>query len=302
MDRQWWPPSGSQWALAGVVVALAAAALVYRAAQGTGLADTAVLFVGLPAVLALVVALTPKARSVTGMAMKATTIGLLLSMFFFGEGAVCILMAAPLFYAIAGLIGWSVDRARKSGQLRVWVVVPLVLALLSTEGATAATTLPRAGQATVTRTVAAGAAGVERALAQPPRLGGRLPAFLQLGFPKPLRAAGTGLAVGDVRVIDFSRHARHYAHHHGTLVMKVTERGPGRAVFAVTSDTTPMASWQAWRSAEVTWRETAPGVTSVTWSLRYDRLLDPGWYFGPMERYANTLAAGYLIDAAATPA
>jgi hypothetical protein len=40
----------------------------------------------------------------------------------------------------------------------------------------------------------------------------------------------------------------------------------------------------------------------VTWSLRYRRMLDPAWYFGPMQRYANQLTAGYLIDTLATPA
>jgi len=39
----------------------------------------------------------------------------------------------------------------------------------------------------------------------------------------------------------------------------------------------------------------------VTWTLDYERGLDPAWYFGPWERYATRLAAGYLIDAVATP-
>ena len=39
----------------------------------------------------------------------------------------------------------------------------------------------------------------------------------------------------------------------------------------------------------------------MRWTLRYRRLLDPAWYFGPWERYAVRLAAGYLIDTVATP-
>ena len=41
--------------------------------------------------------------------------------------------------------------------------------------------------------------------------------------------------------------------------------------------------------------------TQVTWTLAYERALDPAWYFGPWERYATRLAAGYLIDAVARP-
>ena len=43
------------------------------------------------------------------------------------------------------------------------------------------------------------------------------------------------------------------------------------------------------------------GDTKVTWTLHYRRSLDPAWYFGPWERYAARLAAGYLIDSVATP-
>jgi hypothetical protein len=56
-----------------------------------------------------------------------------------------------------------------------------------------------------------------------------------------------------------------------------------------------------WQRSEVTWAEVAPGRTRVTWTLRYRRLLDPAWYFGPLEKAANQQGAGYLIDNLATP-
>ena len=39
----------------------------------------------------------------------------------------------------------------------------------------------------------------------------------------------------------------------------------------------------------------------MRWTLRYKRLLDPAWYFGPWERYAVKLTADYLIQTVATP-
>jgi hypothetical protein len=42
-------------------------------------------------------------------------------------------------------------------------------------------------------------------------------------------------------------------------------------------------------------------TTSVTWTIRYRRDLDPAWYFGPMERFIVKRAADYLIDSVATP-
>ncbi|MDQ1653936.1 MAG: hypothetical protein QOI35_3136, partial [Cryptosporangiaceae bacterium] len=43
------------------------------------------------------------------------------------------------------------------------------------------------------------------------------------------------------------------------------------------------------------------GRTSVRWTLSYRRKLAPAAYFGPVERIAAHEAAGYLIDAVATP-
>ena len=56
-----------------------------------------------------------------------------------------------------------------------------------------------------------------------------------------------------------------------------------------------------WREATVEWDAVSPNATRVQWTLRYSRDLDPAWYFGPWERYAVRLAAGYLIDSVATP-
>ncbi len=62
-----------------------------------------------------------------------------------------------------------------------------------------------------------------------------------------------------------------------------------------------MRHFLTWQSSEVEWHAIDAQTTRVTWSVRYRRDLDPAWYFGPMERYAVRLAAGYLIDSVATP-
>ena len=42
--------------------------------------------------------------------------------------------------------------------------------------------------------------------------------------------------------------------------------------------------------------EVAPGRTRVRWVLAFQRRLDPGWYFAPLERFGAREAAGSLID------
>jgi hypothetical protein len=67
------------------------------------------------------------------------------------------------------------------------------------------------------------------------------------------------------------------------------------------SDTSKIAHWLDWRQAEVRWTAVRPNRTRVRWTVRYTRRLDPAWYFGPWERYAVRLAAGYLVENVATP-
>ncbi len=62
-----------------------------------------------------------------------------------------------------------------------------------------------------------------------------------------------------------------------------------------------MTHFLDWRESLVEWQSIDAHTTKVTWTLRYRRGLDPAWYFGPIERYAVGLAAGYLIESVATP-
>ncbi|HEV3042201.1 MAG TPA: hypothetical protein VHA33_30860 [Candidatus Angelobacter sp.] len=89
------------WLVSGIAVA----GIAYRLVLGMRLEQTALLFIGIPSILAILVAATPRAKSVTGAIMKAITIALLLSGPFLGEGFICIIMAAPLFYLVGAIVG-----------------------------------------------------------------------------------------------------------------------------------------------------------------------------------------------------
>lgn len=284
-----------QWTLAILIAALAVASILYRLLVLHKLEQTAMLFIGLPSILAIVLALTPQAQSATGVIMKGMTIALLMSGPILGEGFICVLMAAPLFYLVGAIVGTVVDRRRRPPFLRALVLLPLLLTSL--EGATPSLTLPTRESVTATRVVAAPPADVERALAAAPRFDRTLPPFLRLKFPVPQAAAGAGLEPGALRVVRFGGGEGKP----GALTMRVVERAPGAVAFEALSDRSHIAHWLTWRRARVTWRPVAPNRTEVTWTLVYDRELDPAWYFGPWERYATRLAAGYLIDNLATP-
>jgi len=87
----------------------------------------------------------------------------------------------------------------------------------------------------------------------------------------------------------------------GDLVLALEEARPGLLRWRAVSDSSHMTHFLNWRESIVRWEAIDAQTTRVTWTLNYRRGLDPAWYFGPIERYAVRLAAGYLIDAVATP-
>jgi hypothetical protein len=87
----------------------------------------------------------------------------------------------------------------------------------------------------------------------------------------------------------------------GDLILELEEARAGLVRWRAVSDSSHVTHFLAWREVIVQWEPVDASTTKVTWTLRYRRGLDPSWYFGPMERYAARLAAGYLIDAVATP-
>lgn len=297
------PRDKSRWPVVGVILAFALGSVAYRLLVLHKLEQTSALFIGLPTLLALVLALTPHTKSVTGMILKIMTLLLLLSGILLGEGFICILMAAPLFYLIGLIVGLSVDaaerrrRARRASGAWMGLLVLLPLVPASLEGVKPSWSFPREETVFAERTVAASAAEVESALARVPRFEGTLPFYLRLKFPRPVAATGGGLDAGAPRVVHFAGGEGKP----GDLVLRVVEHRPGYARFDVVSDSSKIAHWLDWRRADVEWQAAGARSTRVRWTLRYTRRLDPAWYFGPWERYAVRLAAGYLVDNVATP-
>lgn len=283
-----------------VIAAAVVAGLIFKTTQFAGLNHTALLFVGIPAILAVLVTLTPRPGSANGVVIKATTPAMLLAGTVFGEAFICILMASPLIYfvalVIAGTARWGSRKMGRRGAAHAPLLVLMVALAPAMEGVTPGLSLPRDAAVQVTRTVDASPAQVREAIAAPLRFDRPLPRFLRLGFPTPGETAGSGSSVGDVRRVTLV----HGQHHSGELVMRVSAAGPGRVVFTPVSDESYITHWLAWKSAEVRWRA-VPGGTEVTWTLRYRRRLDPAWYFGPLEQHGVRLAAGYLVETVATP-
>jgi hypothetical protein len=289
--------SNPMWAILGFIIASAGAAVLYRMTIGLHYGHTSLMFIGFPAVLAILLALTPKAKSATGAIVKGITLALLITAPLLGEGYVCILISAPLFYLVGVIIGAIVDWNRKKRGLTLSCCA-LVLIPLSLEGVVPQLTFNRLQTVEATRIVNATPAEVEAALGRSPRIATPLPRFLAIGFPRPLEVHGEGLAVGSIRTVHFSGAEGDPP---GDLVVRVAASSPGYLRTETVSDASKLTQWVRWDNSEVTWRPIDATHTSVTWRITFERQLDPAWYFIPWERFAVHEVAGYMIQANATP-
>lgn len=233
------------------------------------------------------------------------TIGLLVSLLFLGEGLVCVVMSAPLFYAVAvGIASGmaSIRRTSDAGTKLFSSVLVLAIVPMSLEGITGFTTLQRDASVVVSKLVSGSSDDVERALFAAPRFDRVLPPYLRAGFPRPVATRidrDTGRWT--IRMRGGEMHLDGLEPRAGDLVMELVEARPGLVRWRAAADDSHLTHFLAWRESLVTWERVDARATRVTWTLRYRRGLDPAWYFGPWEHYAARLAAGYLIDAVATP-
>lgn len=289
--------SRSQWTLIFLILAVSAGSVMYHLIVRGGLEQTSALFIGIPSLLAILLAMTPKAETVTGGVVKGVVIALLLSGPLLGEGFVCILMASPIFFIVGIIVAAVVDWRREKRQTTLSCLV-LILLPMSIEGTAPKLSFNRTETVQALAVVAASELDVRAALNQSPRINRPLPIYLRMGFPRPTGAWGDGLEVGSSRTIHFAGGEGAP----GDLRLKVTESRRGYVRFDAVSDTSKVAHWLDWKSSEVNWTPVDAQHTRVKWTLHFERRLDPAWYFRPWERYATHLAAEYLIRASATPA
>ncbi|MCI4063806.1 hypothetical protein MRQ36_14905 [Micromonospora sp. R77] len=280
----------ANWVLAGLIAAFGVVVFVLTVREGR--ADSALLFVGLPVLLAAGLALTP-GRTAHGRVFVVTTIVLLLAAVALHEGAVCVVLAAPLVYAVVHGTTALLRALRKSSRAYAIVAVPLLL-LPGLEGTGLGPRVSPGQRVEVVRVVALPADQVAaRLTAGPHPEPARSVPLRMLGVPMPGRITGDGLAAGDRWMFGYHGSAHGPGGH---LVAEVEAREAQHVAFRFVEDTSITARWFTWQHADVRWRAVDPGHTEVTVVVDYRRGLDPSWYFGPLQQFLLGAGVGHLLD------
>jgi hypothetical protein len=276
--------------LAGLIGAFGVA--VFVMAVRTGRADSALLFVGLPVLLAAALAVSPS-RTTHGRVFRITTVFLLLAAVALHEVAISVVLAAPLVYLVAhgttALVRWC---TRLSGMYAV-LPVPLLL-LVAAEGSTATLRISPDQSVQVARVVAMPVNGVVSRLAAGPQ-----PTPVQsvplrmLGVPMPEQVHGGRLKPGDKWTFAYQQTSYGPG---GQLVAEVRTTEPGHLSFGFIEDSSITARWFTWQQADVSWRAVDATHTEVRVTVHYRRRLDPSWYFGPLQDALMHAGTGHVLD------
>lgn len=285
-------PNTQQRVIAGIFIVLALIAMFYKFfLLPSHLEQTSLLFIGIPALLGILLALSPRSSSLQAQVAKAISIALLASMMFAWEGWICVLMSAPLFYVVGALIAAVIDAGKPKKPLQCSLL--LLTFVMSLEGVLPGLTFPTTERVSIRQTVAMMPNEVGRALERPPSFRTHLPALLNIGFPVPLGGVKSGSEQNATYIIHFGPGEGRPP---GDLVMRQTQYKTHYREFTAIKDTTHIRHWLSWQKSQVSWKSISPTQTQVTWTVVFNRALSPAWYFAPIEKFFVAEATRYLIN------
>lgn len=280
-----------------------AATLTSRAVLDSSFRNSTLLYLLIPFAISIALHLTTSVNEGDTVGarynrhMKAATIIMLGSSALLFEGFLCVLFFMPIYYLMVSIgFLFSYLSGRDGGGHAGAYAIPLIVVLLAVEGLTGPTTVPRYNEATYTRILPGSIASLQANMAKPIEFEARRHWFLWL-FPMPTRVQAGTLRAGDVHRLHFVYRRWFFTNvQRGDMAIRIAEVSPSRIRTEIVQNDSYLSHYMKIDGTEVRFREMAGGRTQVSLTVKYHRLLDPSWYFGPMEQLAARQSARYLID------
>lgn len=269
--------------------------------------DTALFYIAVPFLISLAIYWTaskPEAETFSRQTfgrhmLEAAAIFFLIALFMF-EGFICVLFSAPIYFAAAGLgylTSYSVSGAKywKRNRFNSYAL-PVLAAILSLEGVSTATTLDRENRVTYVATVDASIDELKANMASPITFDQPRQWFISL-FPSPVSVEAGSLNVGDVHKIRFVYKKWLFTNiQTGDMRLRIDSVDDDSVETTIIENTSYLASYMMIEGTRVQFRELGSGQTKISLTIFYKRKLDPVWYFGPLQRFAMSESARYLVE------
>lgn len=288
-----------------LLFAIGVAALTIRAVLDSSFRNSALLYLLIPFALSILLykttARTDGATTIRRFLnhLRDGTIVMLATSAILFEGFLCVLMFMPIYYfaiTIGFLFSLAADAANKRGGGKQVYAIPALVVLLSMEGAANPLTFERYREATHVAVVDASIDQLKANMARPIAFPSERHWFLSL-FPLPTRVEAGTLRPGDIHRMHFVYKRWFFANFsEGDMALRIAEVGPTHIRTEIVRNTSYLSHYMRIEGTDVRFRDLGGGRTRVALTVKYRRLLDPYWYFGPMQQFAATQSAKYLID------
>lgn len=280
------------------------ATLVTRAVLDSRFANGTLLYLIIPFVLsaALFFLTKPLTSQSIGAAfvnhLRLVMIIFLITSAFLMEGFLCVLMFMPIYLFMAGIsfAFAAIFSGSKSKNSLKSYLLPAIVFGLATEGMLPQTTYPRHNTATyitvTDQSIADLKANMADDIAMPKKRGW----FLRL-FPLPDKIFAGTLAAGDTHNLHFTYKKWGFGNFHtGEMDILIAKVDDTHIQTQITKNTAYLSHYMNIEGTDVHFTALDNGKTQVSLTVKYERLLDPVWYFGPMQQLAAEQSAKYLVD------
>jgi hypothetical protein len=213
------------------------------------------------------------------------------------EGFICVLMFMPIYYlgvSFAFLVAWIAER---SGNNRIRAsALPLLFAVLALEGLVPATTFERERTSSFTADSPLSVTQLKTNLARPITFAAERDWFLEL-FPLPDRVEAGRLGEGDIHRLHFTYRRWLVTNvHQGEMHLRIAKVGAREIETEIVRDDSYLSHYLKVHGTRIRLAPLPGGGTRIRLEVRYRRLLDPAWYFGPLQERATRQSARFFIE------
>lgn len=212
------------------------------------------------------------------------------------EGFICILMYMPIHFLIFSIVYlFHKNYKENSGKLNSHVL-PIILIIISLEGTHSSLSYERYNEVSATQIVNISIKDIKNNLIKPIKLDHDRHWFLEI-FPMPYQINAGTLNEGDIHEIYFRYHRWFFTNtHEGKMLLKIHKVDENTVETEFVKDSSYISTYLELLGTTIQFNPIDEINTRVTLSIRFNRKLDPAWYFAPLERYGIKQTAKYLIS------
>ncbi|MDA7946250.1 MAG: hypothetical protein MPJ78_02095 [Hyphomicrobiaceae bacterium] len=283
------------------LIAIGVSVIAIRGLVFTKTFHSGLLYIGWPFLLSLMIYyFMPQADGTTWRGrfwnnVRLSMIVMFASSLILMEGYVCVIMFMPIFFVgvFLAFLSQYLKHRYGSGSINAHII-PVCVAFIALEGVTDATTFNRYNEVSYTRLVQSDVETIKRRLAKPPTPKGDRHWLISI-FPMPKKIGTVRLGEGEVRTYQFEYHRWFATNTHRGDIRVTLEKVDDHHLTTTIEDTSYIANYMKLHGTELMLEPVGNAQTRVTLKIAFDRMIDPVWYFEPLQRFAVKKSAEYFI-------